>query len=1291
MLLCPNTASSQTVFEDWVQTRGTQSYFLKSIVKTDSYRNVYQAGATLSDNGDYDVIITKFNSRGQELWTKTYDVAGYDDAAIDIYIDENQDVYLAGTTFNAENSGYQVLILKYKSNGDLLWSDVYSHPNSLYNVATSITGFDNQIYVGGATYSLEKQSDFLAISYSGSGNLEWIYTWDNVALNDVVTKIDYHNGYISLAGGAQIDPNRWRYAIVNLNSADGGFIEQKITGGSGVGIDRITDLTRDNAGNIYVTGGVVNSATGYDFKTLKLDSDLNVAWEASYNSSGHNNDIANALAVDPFGNVYVTGYSETDDGPTNYTTLKYNADGVQQWVASYNGKGNRADTAKAIVLDANHQPVITGVSENTGNEDFHTLKYTTNGEELWHITYNGVLNGNDNPFDIAIDNAGDIIVAGQTEVDGKLRYVSVKYIERDILNPPDTEIIPSSGYFTKNAGQLIKTNGQLAKEVKFIAGADYPKVYIQNDKLSYVFHKTDSLADDTIHRIDMVFNKRTKNPRMRALDKMDFYQNFYLPTVADGKRERVESFKKLVSVDVWNNIDLMLSHNNMGLKYYLICKPGFNPADLGWGYEGATSVSVNGLGELVLTSSIGEVIMPKGEAYEVTSSGVRIDKSWQPVFNAIGSEVSLSIGAFNSNNTLVIEIDKGVIQGTAGNGDDNGNMLWNSHYGSGSESHFNDVVTDNVGDIYIVGETKNGDFPTLLGQTIIHNYSGGTDVLLLKLSVDVVPKWLTYFGGSVNANGYAGNDIAKAITLRKYVQDAVLNDIYICGYTNSVDMTIENDNGSFPVDSDNNCSSGICLDGFVAQFDLNGILHWSTYYGKDGDETLRDIKVDKLGNIYAVGSRNSNTTPVQKSGASNYTSGSGLLIQYDVNRNLVWPNPWDGEIVMSLDIDGDNNVYTTGGTKSENMPVLNTDPGLPTTASLYSTGKLDAFVNKFNVDGQLEFSSYFGGHCPEAGNSIVVDKFKNVYFAGNTKAEIPDYNCVDNMPLVNALPTITSNFSDFLVKVNLSNTTANISYSSYIGGSYIDGWFYPGLQEAYEKMRIKLAISNSGILYLATYSRSSYNGSQIGMPLPSAQPSGFYVKDNLTIATNDPISNAPGDNYIAAFNQNMDLIWATYHGSNKYDYCGGIAISDNKRLVMVGTGNQGIPAMDISSFDPVDYDDSSDLDYYQAGPAINPSSTTCGQGVIFDVSQINNPVSIRKSGDASYIDIWPNPTNSSITINSNSQINDISLYDISGRIIQKYNGIGQQAEIDISIYPSGVYIIKVENSLGVFSRKFVRL
>ncbi|NEN22578.1 T9SS type A sorting domain-containing protein [Cryomorpha ignava] len=1288
MLFWVNSAYSQTVFEDWMTTRGTQSYFLKSVVKTDANKNVYQAGATLSSLGDYDVILTKYNPRGEELWTETYDVAGYDDAAIDLFIDNNNNVYLAGSTFNPSNSGYQVLVLKYSSSGTFLWDDVYTYPNSLYNLATSITGDNNRIYVGGATYNLTNQADYLALSYTHSGSMNWNYSWNNVDYNDVITKIYPSGNSISLAGGTQTDPNSWKYSIVNLDASTGSFQNQTTSGGTGDGIDRITDLTRDGAGNIYVTGGALNN-TGYDFRTIKLDNALNITWSVNYNSSGSFNDIANALAVDPSGNVYVTGYSESADNGTNYTTLKYNSSGSQLWAASYNGKANAADTANAIVLDASNQPIITGVSENTANEDFHTIKYSTSGNELWNITYNGVTNGRDNPFDIAIDNAGDVIVAGQSEIGGIYRYTSVKYIERNIVNPPDEENIPSSGYFTENNGQLVKTNGQQASDIKFIGGADYPKVYVQDDKLSYVFHVADSLANDTLHRIDMVFNERKKNPKMRALDKMDFYQNYYLPTVADGKRERVESFKKLISLDVWDNIDLMISHNNKGLKYYLICKPGFSTADLGWKYEGASSVSVNSSGELVLTSSIGFVIMPKGEAYEVNSSGTRIDKSWQPTFSVSGSDASLGIGSFNANNTLVIEIDKGVVQGTGGVASI-GNMLWNSHYGSGSESHFNDVVTDSNGQIYICGGTKAGNFPVLIGQQVLADYSGGLDVILLKLNADIVPQWSSYFGGSENANGYAGNDNVKAIALRRFVQDAVLNDVYICGYTNSVDMTIANSGGNADVDPTNNCSSGLCLDGFIAQFDLNGTLHWSTYYGNDGDETLRDIEVDNLGNIYAVGSRNTNTTIVPKSGASNYFSGSGLFLKYNVNKNLEWSNPWDGEVIMSLDIDSDNNVYTTGGTKSDNMPVMNTDPGLPTTTSLYSTGKLDAFVNKFDANGQLQFSSYFGGHCPEAGNSIVVDDNDNIYFAGNTRAEIPDYTCVDNMPLINSISPNSNGYSDFLVKINLSSAAADFLFSSYIGGSNIDGAFPIVVGEPLDYMRVKLAVSNSGILYLTTYSRSGYSQNQFGMPLPTNQPDGFYVKDNLTISANEPNVNL-GDNYIAAFNQNMQLIWATYHGSNKYDYCGGVAISENNdRVVVVGTGNHGLNEMDLNTYDGVDYNPSVINDYYQ--PYIISETTPCAQGVIFGVSEIDIPLSNKHFLESAYkIKLWPNPSSNQLAVSFSKTIQKIEIFDVSGKLVQALTPNSSMFYIDTSLLSAGIFIIKISSEDYVFNEKFIKL
>lgn len=1280
LLLTSGLLSAQTVFEDWVQGTGSQSYFLKSTVKTDNLKNVYQAGATVSSSGDYNVILTKYDARGTELWTETYDVAGYDDAAIDIYIDPNQNIYIAGTTFNPANSGYQVLVLKYNSSGNLIWHDTYAHPGSLYNVATSITGDASRIYIGGITFNTQTTSDFLALAYDTNGIHDWNYTWDNVSLDDGITKIYKSGNSVCLAGGSEINPNKWIYTIISLKATTGSYLYQSLSSGSADGIDRITDISRDATGNIYVTGGAANANSGYDFRTLKLTPTLNIVWTKTYNSSGSADDVANGLVVDDQGNVYVTGYSETAANGTDYTTVKYDASGSEQWIRSYNGKDNAADTAKAIVLDANQNPVITGVSTRIGSLDFYTLKYDAQGNTLWEIDYNGLDNGNDTPFNMALDADGAIIVAGQSEVGGSYRYVSAKYSDYRVTGVPDEETIPSSGYFTRNRGQLKRTDGTIAGDVKYIANGDYPKVYVQDDKLSYVFARVDSAANDTVHRIDMVFNKRKKIPKMRAMDKMDFYQNYY---IADLERERVASYKKLIHFDAWEKVDLMLSHNNKGLKYYLICKPGFDPADIKWEYQGASAVATDGSGALVLSSGIGTVTMPKGEAYEVTSSGARIDKSWQPGYNVSGSEVSPVLGAYNGSNTLVIEIDKGWESVNSGV-NSIGNMLWNSHWGSGSESHFNDVVSDLYNDFYICGETEGGDFPTITGQTILGNYGNGTDVIVLKLSSEIIPEWLTYFGGSEDASAYSGDDIAKAITIRNTVGDAILKDVYICGFTNAVDMPIETNGGQFSVDATNTCTTGECLDGFIAQFDQFGNLNWSTYFGNNGDETLRDIEIDGDGNIYSVGSRNSGTSLTVKNGADNYSTGSGLILEYDHNaaRDLIWANAWDGEIILGLAIDQNDNIYTTGGTRSSSMPVMHTDPSFPSTASISTTDNLDAFINKFSSLGQLEFSSYFGGFCYEAGNSIVVDDNSNIYMAGNNRAEYGPISSCSDIPLLNEITSSTGNMDDFVAKINLGNTNAQILFSSYIGGDYIDGIFNPGYSKPYEKLRIKLAISNTGYLFLTTYSRSQYSGDIGGEPLPDSQPEGYYVKDDLT--------SEVGDNYIAAFDPGMNLIWATYHGSDKYDYCGGLALShDNNRLMMVGTGNQGATQMNVFSFDPEDFS-SSDDDYYQLWPVA--MTKPCAQGVLFDISDIDQPVSVTENSSAKNgIRLWPNPSHGKLSIQSNLNIKSIELFSISGEKLNEIKLNRYEYTMDISDLSSGVYFFRVKTAKESTVLKFIRL
>ena len=70
-------------------------------------------------------------------------------------------------------------------------------------------------------------------------------------------------------------------------------------------------------------------------------------WVAQYNGTWKNID-ARSFAVDKNGNVYVTGSATGEGTGLDYSTIMYNAAGVQQWEARYNGPGNKDDVAFSL-------------------------------------------------------------------------------------------------------------------------------------------------------------------------------------------------------------------------------------------------------------------------------------------------------------------------------------------------------------------------------------------------------------------------------------------------------------------------------------------------------------------------------------------------------------------------------------------------------------------------------------------------------------------------------------------------------------------------------------------------------------------------------------------------------------------------------------------------------------------------------------------------------------------------------------------------------------------------------
>jgi hypothetical protein len=160
-----------------------------------------------------------------------------------------------------------------------------------------------------------------------------------------------------------------------------------------------------------------------------------------YDGPASGYDYGYALGVDPGGNVYVTGNSSDD-----FATVKYDADGAQQWVRRYDGPGAAGDEARAIAVDPSGNAFATGYSYGGPNTqyDYATIAYDAGGAVQWVERYNGPGDFYDIPFSVAVDGEGGVYVSGQSGGIGTgLDFATLKYSPATAAAPGVARVIGS--------------------------------------------------------------------------------------------------------------------------------------------------------------------------------------------------------------------------------------------------------------------------------------------------------------------------------------------------------------------------------------------------------------------------------------------------------------------------------------------------------------------------------------------------------------------------------------------------------------------------------------------------------------------------------------------------------------------------------------------------------------------------------------------------------------------------------------------------------------------------------
>ena len=289
------------------------------------------------------------------------------------------------------------------------WVVRYNGPRNGSDIAHAIT-VDNQgnAYVTGGSEGISTDLDFATLKYATDSSLLWVARYNGPAnFVDVALAIlldGQGNVYVAgdSYGGSGFD---YDYAIVKYNSS-GQLLWVRRYNGTGSREDRFSALAVDRQGNAYLTGSSFDSGVDWDFVTVKYDANGNQVWIRRYNRLGNSNDYARAIAVDGYGNVYVTGASTGSGTGYDYATVKYDANGNQVWIRRYNGLNNRDDNAHAIAVDSHGNVYVVGAADGGCT----MVKYDSHGNELWIVRHQSL-----SPHQMMVDDdQGSVYVMGSS-------------------------------------------------------------------------------------------------------------------------------------------------------------------------------------------------------------------------------------------------------------------------------------------------------------------------------------------------------------------------------------------------------------------------------------------------------------------------------------------------------------------------------------------------------------------------------------------------------------------------------------------------------------------------------------------------------------------------------------------------------------------------------------------------------------------------------------------------------------------------------------------------------------
>ncbi len=298
---------------------------------------------------------------------------------------------------------------------------------------------------------------------------------------------------------------------------------------------------------------------------------------------------------------------------------------------------------------------------------------------------------------------------------------------------------------------------------------------------------------------------------------------------------------------------------------------------------------------------------------------------------------------------------------------------------------------------------------------------------------------------------------------------------------------------------------------------------WKRQLGTWTDDYSRSVVVDGAGNAFISGYTRGSL------GGPNAGSYDAFLTKYDLDGNLLWTRQLgtsQADFSYSVAVDGAGNPFISGWTRGS--------LGGP------NAGNDDAFLTKYDSDGNLLWTEQLGTPNYDYSCSVAVDGAGNAFISGYTSGSLGGTNAGST----DAFVTKYDSDGNLLWTQQLGTSGSDYSYSVGVdgaGNAFISGYTSGSLggpKPGREDVFLSKYDAEGNALWTRLLGTTRYD---YGFGVAVEGTGGAYITGHTTGSLGGPNAGSY-DAFLSKYDAEGNAVWTRQLGTTTNDYSLGVAV-----------------------------------------------------------------------------------------------------------------------------------------------------